>query len=194
MKSAPFCVSLVGSVPGAGIAPPNFSGAGKFPPSCQKTLSAGRVPLAAKSSRMTSFFGGLSLVAPSCEMHSAPTIEPFKSNAVKGQFRMWHPMSPNAPVPKSQNPRHLNGWQSLKYGRSAAGPSQRSQSSDSGIGSPLVGHVTPCGQMGRLLQQCASFTFPISPAWIHSLVSRKSSLALPWLPICVATPASLAAW
>ena len=29
----------------------------------------------------------------------------------------------------------------------------------------------------------------MTPAWIHSLVSRAPSVACPWLPICVATPA-----
>ena len=35
-------------------------------------------------------------------------------------------------------------------------------------------------------------TGPITPAWIHSLVSRAPSVACPWFPIWVATPAARA--
>ena len=49
-----------------------------------------------------------------------------------------------------------------------------------------------CGQMGRLVQYCTSRTVPMTPASIHSRMSRVPSLACPWFPIWVTTPCSRA--
>jgi len=53
----------------------------------------------------------------------------------------------------------------------------------------------PCFQSlpARSVQAWTSRTSPITPAPIHSLVRREPSLACPWLPIEVITPAALAA-
>src|SRR5436190_11444911 len=106
----------------------------------------------------------------------------------------WHPMSPRAPVPKSHQPRHLNGTYAGLYGRSGAGPSHMSQSSVEGTGGVSVGRPIPCGQYslkrpfdGRSVQACTSRTFPIAPSQIVSHNRRVPSDAWPWLPICVIT-------
>src|SRR6266699_1082699 len=66
----------------------------------------------------------------------------------------WHAMSPSAPVPKSQKPRHLNGTYAGLYGRQGATPSQRSQSSVDGATGVSLGRSIPCGHklLGRSVQ------------------------------------------
>ena len=54
-------------------------------------------------------------------------------------------MSPIAPVPKSHQPRQLNGAYAGENGRAAAGPSQRSQSIVSGTLCAAVGRLIACG-------------------------------------------------
>src|SRR5512146_1736175 len=71
---------------------------------------------------------------------------------------MWQAMSPSEPVPKSHQPRHLNGAYAGLYGRSAAGPSHRFQSSESGTKNSSSGRSMPCGHHGRLVQKCTSRT------------------------------------
>src|SRR6266702_8968641 len=82
--------------------------------------------------------------------------------------KLYEPMSPRAPQPKSAQPRHTNGRYAWLYARSAAGPSQRSQSKPSGTGSVSLGRSMPCGQNGRLDQLWTSRTGPIAPSQIHS--------------------------
>ena len=62
-----------------------------------------------------------------------------------------------------------------------------SQSSPSGTGGVSVGRCMPCGQIGRFVQQCTSWTLPIAPSSIHSWIRRTPSPERPWLPICVTT-------
>ena len=65
----------------------------------------GRYPLAF----VVAFYAGLQInaVAPSL---SAETLSGDPSSSAQyGMSIMWQPMSPNAPVPKSHQPRHLNG-------------------------------------------------------------------------------------
>ena len=70
----------------------------------------------------------------------------------------WHAMSPIAPAPKSCHARQPNGWYVLWNGRIGAGPIHRSQSRPSGTACSSVGRGMPCGQIGRLVQQCTSRT------------------------------------
>ena len=66
------------------------------------------------------------------------------------------------------------------------------------------GRSTPCGQYspkspfdGRSVQTCASRTGPMAPPQTNSHKRRVSSLACPWLPICVASlrsRATVATW
>src|SRR4029079_3910803 len=78
--------------------------------------------------------------------------------------RLWMPMSPIAPVPKSQKPRHLNGTYASLYGRVCAGPSQTSQSRPAGTGGVSVGRVNPRGQQpaGRSGPTCISLNSAIN--------------------------------
>ena len=52
-------------------------------------------------------FGYISLLLP--EVSASTEIGSNKSSAMNGMFTVWQAMSPNAPVPKSQKPRHANG-------------------------------------------------------------------------------------
>ena len=106
----------------------------------------------------------------------------------------WHAMSPSAPVPKSHQPRHLNGAYAGWYGRAGAGPSHNSQSSQDGVKYSSSGRSSACGQIGRLVHSWISRTVPMAPASTHSRIWRVPSSACPWLPICVATLYFLAAW
>ena len=96
-------------------------------------------------------------------------------------------MSPIAPAPKSCHARQPNGWYVFWNGRIGEGPIQRSQSKPSGTASVSVGRGMPCGQIGRLVQQYTSRTWPSAPASSHSCISRRPSSEWPWLPICVTT-------
>ena len=123
-------------------------------------------------------------------------------------------MSPSAPVPKSHQPRKLNGWYTLRApqfwggssgmglpsgqaslnGRIGAGPIHRFQSSVPGTGSSPSGRFgMPCGQTGRLDHTWISRTAPIAPAAINSVVRQPSSSVLARVVTCVATPACRAA-
>jgi len=56
-------------------------------------------------------------------------------SAMNGRLHVWQAMSPSAPVPKSHQPRHSNGWYTLSaYGRHGAGPIQASQFNVVGTG------------------------------------------------------------
>src|SRR6185369_2640458 len=81
-----------------------------------------------------------------------------------GKSILWQAMSPSAPVPKSQKPRHLKGTYAGLYGRHGATPSHSSQSSVLGTGGASLGRLMPCGQIGRSVQQCTSRTPPSAPA------------------------------
>ncbi len=86
-------------------------------------------------------------------------------------------MSPSAPVPKSHQPRHLNGAYAGWYGRAGAGPSHRSQSIVAGVWYSSSGRSIACGQMGRLVHSWTSRTVPIRPASTHSRIRRVPSSA-----------------
>src|SRR5215471_15657629 len=96
-------------------------------------------------------------------------------------------MSPSAPVPHAQYPRHLNGAYAELYAISfVVGPSHRSQFIVSGTGW-LAAQFTPCGQIGRSVQQCTSLIFPSAPDVMNSTVWCAPSDEWCWFPICVAT-------
>src|SRR6058998_2259344 len=66
--------------------------------------------------------------------------------------KLYPPMSPSEPPPKSYQPRQTNGTYARLNGRSGAGPSQRFQSKPSGTGCVSAGRSIACGQNGRLDQ------------------------------------------
>ena len=73
-----------------------------FSPSYQNTFSAGMLPCAAKSNRMTDAFGNMKGLMPSFLMHSTlMSLRLDRWSAMFGAPRMWHAMSPSAPQPKS---------------------------------------------------------------------------------------------
>ena len=49
----------------------------------------------------------------------------------------------------------------------------------SGTGISSVGRGMPCGQIGRLVQQCTSRTSPIAPALNHSCIRRSALFGVP---------------
>src|SRR5437868_4338666 len=97
-------VSLKGEVDGA--LPPGLRAPGKG------AGGAGR----SKPYSMIDHFGGLSSVPPS--LLALTYFTSGKFSAKKTRSMLWHPMSPIAPVPNSQNPRQLNGAYLGLYGRS----------------------------------------------------------------------------
>ena len=101
-------------------------------------------------------------------------------------------MSPSAPQPKSAHPRQTKGAYARLNERSGAGPSHKSQSKPSGMGSAFLGRSSPCGQKGRLDQFTTSRTGPMAPSQIHSHSKRVSSDAWFATAICVATPVTRA--
>src|SRR5207248_1043639 len=95
--------------------PSTNSAGGFFPPSYHVILNfgaigaapAGRSGWRSKAVSMTDHLGGLSAVPPA---DSADTDRGAgRPRAKKTTSVQWQAMSPKAPVPKSQNPRHLNG-------------------------------------------------------------------------------------
>src|SRR5438128_4841936 len=107
---------------------------------------------------MIDHFGGDSSVPP--ELFAATEVGAGRTSAKKAKSMQWHAMSPTAPVPKSQKPRQLNGVYAGLYGRTGAGPRNKSQASVGGTGGVSAGRRTPCGQMGRSVQTCTAVTFP----------------------------------
>src|SRR5579859_5886565 len=89
-------------------------------------------------------------------------------NTRKIVSKLYEPISPSAPQPKSPHPRHENGVYTWLNGLSGAGPNHRFQSKPSGTGCDSFGRSMPCGQKGRLDQLCTSRTGPMAPAQIHS--------------------------
>src|SRR3569623_1110327 len=73
------------------------------------------------------------------------------------------------PPPKSYHPLKNMLEYSGEYARSASGPSHKSQFNPSGTATVSVGIVGNCGQTGRFVQLCTSFSFPILPLFIHSI-------------------------
>src|SRR4051794_15922044 len=115
-------------------------------------------------------------------MHSTPVGAP-SSSAMFGAPRTWHAISPSAPQPKSYQPRHWKGTYRVLNGRALEIPSQVSQSSVGGTGSSAGISVSPCAQIGRLVQACTSVTLPMAPDQIISEQTRGPSSQYPWLPI-----------
>src|SRR5437588_9850277 len=111
---------------------------------------------------MIAHSGGVSFISGESNLgeHSFTSAEigAVNSSAQNAVSRLWMPMSPIAPVPKSQNPRHLNGTYAGLYGRYGAGPSHTSQSRPAGTGGVSVGRVIPCGHhpAGRAVHTCHS--------------------------------------
>src|SRR6266571_2369834 len=97
--------------------------------------------------------------------------------------KLYEPMSPRAPQPKSLHPRQTKGKYAWLKERSGAGPSQRSQSKPSGTASASFRRSRPWGQKGRLDQFMTSRTGPIAPSQIHSHSKRVDSDA--WLPTAI---------
>src|SRR5512133_365126 len=96
-------------------------------PSYQTHFSAGRLPRALKWYVTTEAVGALMAVGFAAVASTA--FGAGRSKAQNPPSIMWQPMSPSAPVPKSQNPRQLKGRYAGSYSRGAATPSHRSQSS-----------------------------------------------------------------
>ena len=180
--------------------PWNSSGGGSLPPSYHVIFTAGRLPRAGNSRSMMLQSGAVSFVSGAlvagAQSRTATRVGVPSSRPQYAVSRLWMPMSPIAPVPKSQNPRHLNGTYVGWYGRSGAGPSHTSQSSVGGTGAVSVGRSTPCGHQpaGRSVQTCSSVTSPITPARSTSTARRVPSNACPCVPICVATREAVAAF
>src|SRR3954469_22376255 len=98
-----FLLSIFASM----VMPLNSSFGGMLPPSYQCMVNAAR-PLSSGNSNLIFEFDGY--VSPSCSGHSASTaIGSRMLRAMNGMLQVWHAMSPNAPVPKSHQPRQANG-------------------------------------------------------------------------------------
>src|SRR5438309_927035 len=104
---------------------------------------------------------------------------------------VWQAMSPMAPVPKSYQPRQLNGWYvPLTNGRIGAPAMNWSQWTVSGQTSAWSGRAVilgAWGQIGRLVQTWTSLTSPMIPDWTSSTALRRPFSADPWFPIWVQT-------
>ena len=156
------------------FSPWNSSGGGSLPPSYHVIFTGGTAAARrelqvddAPERRGFLRLGGAQ--SPGEHSRTATRVGVPSSRPQYAVSRLWMPMSPIAPVPKSQNPRHLNGTYAGLYGRSGAGPSHTSQSSVGGTGGVSVGRSTPCGHQpaGRSVQTCSSVTSPITPARMH---------------------------
>jgi len=102
----------------------------------------------------------------------------------------WDPQLPSWPVPKSRQP--CQGIQSGWKGRPRAGPSHRSHWRSSGTSCSPTGSVS-APDPPLSFQTCTSLTSPKAPERTHSTPARKALVAVPWLPICVATSEAAAA-
>src|SRR6266446_3704640 len=112
--------------------PSASSAGGRFPPSYHVRFTAGS-PLRSGNPYRTIRQGGV--LSGGGSIPSAWTVLGAPSDRPQARgSRIWHAMSARLPPPKSHQPRHLKGTYAGWYGRSGAGPSQRSQSSASGIG------------------------------------------------------------
>src|SRR5881409_605386 len=163
----------------------SFGRGGYRLPSRHTTVTGGRLPFAANEYVMREQAGAVSL---NSFVDSASIRDGYPRLSVQNDASIeWQAISPRAPVPKSHQPRHLNGAYAGWYGRSGAGPSHNSQSSQDGVKYSSSGRSSACGQIGRLVHSWISRTVPMAPASTHSRIWRVPSSACPWLPICVAT-------
>ena len=114
MKSVPF-VPMTSEPPSCVISfsPWNSSCGGSLPPSYHDIVTAGLVPRAGNCSSRMLQSGAVSFAAGSVSDGEQSLIETDvgvpSSRPQYAVSRLWIPMSPIAPVPKSQKPRHLNG-------------------------------------------------------------------------------------
>ena len=108
---------------------------------------------------------------------------------------MWQPMSPRAPLPKSHQPSPGGRHVGRMIGPLADRAEPEVPVERRGHGRRIRRAADPLlpQRPARSDQTWTSRTSPMTPAWIHSLVSRAPSVACPWLPICVITPAARAA-
>src|SRR4051812_4385927 len=82
-------------------------GGGSILPSYQNILTGGRPSSSGNSHLMICHLGGESTVLPSLKLVTTSGLR--RLSAQNAVFIRWHAMSPSAPVPKSHQPRQLNG-------------------------------------------------------------------------------------
>src|SRR6476619_4832713 len=106
----------------------------------------------------------------------------FSFSAQNGRSFQWLPRSDIVPLPKSHQRYHFGpGTYTGLNGRSGAGPSHRSQSSDAGgfadsFGRSLTVTLSPyffassgdCRPQARETHTCTSRTSPMAPLWTSS--------------------------
>ena len=103
---------------------------------------------------------------------------------------LWIAISPRAPVPKSNQPRHDRG---STPGCKAARARPPARGSSPVPAAPAAFRWAARGPASTICPADRSSSesrgpAPIAPAWIHSRVKRRPSPACPLLPICVTRP------
>src|SRR5262245_1097225 len=91
-------------------------------PSYQKNSVSGKPSRSGNTKRILDVLGYVSGL--SSEWSKSSTVFGYPSFAArKGRFAVWHAISPSAPVPKSNQPRQLNGAYTPVFRRREGGTS-----------------------------------------------------------------------